>query len=60
MVLKDGDGAFIAFEWPTVSYWVKAGFAATIGVALAGVVLAVPLALFYVSALGAIVSAFTR
>ncbi len=35
MVVRDGDGSFIDFQWPSFWYFVKAGVAFTLG---AGVV----------------------
>mgnify|MGYP001572945970 CR=1 FL=1 len=57
MMVKDGDGTLIEFEWPSMWYCVKVGFAATVGVAIAVVVLYVPLALLYLAFLTGLIRA---
>lgn len=60
MLVKDGDGTFIDFQWPTFGYFVKSGFAATIGVAGALLLLWVPIVVLWFGFLGALLGGFRR
>jgi hypothetical protein len=60
MLVKDGDGTFVDFQWPSFWYLVQSGFAVTVGVAAAGVVLALPMFFVYTALLGAMLRGFTR
>ena len=60
MLVKTGDGALIDFEWPPMWYWVKSGLAATVGVWVALMLLAIPTFIVYSSYLLLILGAFRR
>jgi len=47
MLVKDGDGVLIDFQWPSVLYLFRAGAAVTCGVVAAAVVLWWPLTILY-------------
>lgn len=52
MLVKDGDGTFVDFQWPSFVYLFKAGAAVTCGAVAAVVVLWWPLTILYMMFLG--------
>lgn len=60
MIVRDGDGTMIDFQWPSFAYWFKAGIAATFGVAVAVVVLWFPMVFLYLKVIGWFIKVLTQ
>lgn len=60
MMVKDGDGTIVEFEWPSLWYLVKSGFAVAIGVAAAVLVLWLPIVLLWFGVLGSLLAGARR
>jgi hypothetical protein len=52
MLVRDGEGAWIDFRWPSLWYWFKVSLVVTVGWFLAAMFLAVPAALLTLMLMG--------
>jgi hypothetical protein len=60
MMVKDGNGAMIDFEWPSLWYLFKAGAVVTMGVFTTLLVLWIPLMMLWAGVIAGLMGGFRR